>query len=91
MPWPYPDNNVEEWRTYAVVVPITDLVHGTNVVQLGADQAEALENVDIILSGTFRRAVPILPGSNNKYPGTEQCHSQSTIFSPPPRLPLQLR
>ena len=69
VPWPYPDNNVEEWRTYAVVVPITDLVHGTNVVQLGADQAEVFANVDIIL-GDVPGAVPILPGSNNKYPGT---------------------
>src|SRR5262249_5313115 len=34
-PWPYPDVLQNTWRTFAVTIPITDLVAGTNVVQLG--------------------------------------------------------
>ncbi len=37
VPWPYPDQVQFTWRTFAVTVPLTDLVAGTNVVQLGAD------------------------------------------------------
>jgi hypothetical protein len=38
VPWPYPDNFGYIWRTYAVTIPVTDLVAGTNVVAIGADQ-----------------------------------------------------
>ena len=37
-PWPYPDTRTYTWHTYAVTIPIADLVTGTNVVHLGADQ-----------------------------------------------------
>jgi hypothetical protein len=37
VPWPYPDNAQYDWRTFAVTIPVTDLVAGTNVVQLGGD------------------------------------------------------
>ena len=37
--WPYPDSQGFTWRTLGVTIPITDLVAGTNVVTIGADQA----------------------------------------------------
>lgn len=68
-PWPYPDQDTASTRTLAVTIPVTDLIAGTNVVQLGADQAEAFFNVDIVL-GAVPGGVAVLPGSNQKYPGT---------------------
>jgi len=68
VPWPYPDQLIYTWRTFAVTIPLTDLVPGTNLVQLGADTAQVFSNVDIVLvNGTG--GVPVLPGSNNAYPG----------------------
>jgi hypothetical protein len=67
-PWPYPDNLQQSWRTFAVSIPITDLVTGTNVVQLGSDQAMVTSNVNIVLV-EVPGGVPVLPGSNNVYPG----------------------
>ncbi len=67
-PWPYPDKLQNTWRTFAVTIPITDLVPGTNVVQLGSDQAMVSSNVNIVLVDV-PGGVPILPGSNNAYPG----------------------
>lgn len=69
VPWPYPDNNNYLWRTFAVTIPLTDLVAGTNVVQLGADKAQVFVNVDIVLVNV-PGGVPVLPGSKNTYPGT---------------------
>jgi hypothetical protein len=66
-PWPYPDTQAYTWRTYAVTIPITDLVAGTNVVQLGSDQDMVTSNVNIVLVDV-PGGVPILPGSNNAYP-----------------------
>ena len=66
-PWPYPENLTNTWRTFAVTIPITDLVPGTNVVQLGSDQAMATSNVNIVLVDV-PGGVPVLPGSNNAYP-----------------------
>ena len=66
-PWPYPDQLTNTWRTFAVAIPITDLVPGTNVVQLGADQPLATSNVNIVLVDV-PGGVPVLPGSNNAYP-----------------------
>jgi len=66
-PWPYPDQ-LETPRSGAVTIPVTDLVAGTNVVQLGADTMEVFSNVDIVLVNV-PAAVPVLPGSNNSYPG----------------------
>jgi hypothetical protein len=66
-PWPYPDTLGYMWRTFAVTIPITDLVPGTNVVQLGSDQAMATSNVNIVLVDV-PGGVPVLPGSNNVYP-----------------------
>jgi hypothetical protein len=67
-PWPYPDQIIHSWRTFAVTIPITDLIAGTNVVQLGADKAEVFSNVDIVLV-EVRGGAPVLPGSNNALPG----------------------
>jgi hypothetical protein len=67
VPWPYPDQ-IASIRTLAVTIPVTDLVAGTNVVQLGADQAEAFFNVNIVLVDV-PGGVPALTGSNNAYPG----------------------
>jgi len=66
VPWPYPDQ-IPSIRTLAVTIPVTDLIAGTNVVQLGADQAEAFFNVNIVLVD-IPGGVPVLPGSNNAYP-----------------------
>ena len=68
-PWPYPDTQAFTWRTYAVTIPITDLVAGTNVVQLGSDQAMITSNVNIVLVDV-PGGVPVLPGSNNAYPAS---------------------
>jgi len=67
--WPYPDQDTSTTRSYAVTIPVTDLVAGTNVVQLGADQYEAFFNVSIVLAAV-PGGVPVLPGSNNAYPGS---------------------
>jgi hypothetical protein len=65
--WPYPDTQGFTWKTFAVSIPVTDLVAGTNVVQLGSDQAMATSNVNIVLVNV-PGGVPVLPGSNNAYP-----------------------
>lgn len=67
VPWPYPDQLQNTWRTLAVTIPITDLVPGTNVLQLGADTAEVFSNIDIVL-GDVPGGVPVLPGANDSYP-----------------------
>jgi hypothetical protein len=77
-PWPYPDQLQGTWRTFAVTIPVTDLVAGTNVVQLGSDQPMITSNVNIVL-GNVPGGVPILPGSNNAYPGN---------VAPPPPPPV---
>jgi len=66
-PWPYPPNTLAGWYTLAVTIPITDLVAGTNVVQLGSDQPMVSSNVNIVLVNV-PGGVPVLPGSNNAYP-----------------------
>ena len=58
------------WRTYAVTIPITDLVPGTNVVQIGSDQDMITSNVNIVLVDV-PGGVPVLPGSNNAYPASQ--------------------
>jgi hypothetical protein len=65
--WPYPDKLGFTWRTFAVTIPVTDLVPGTNVVQLGSDQTIVTANVNIVLV-EVPGGVPVLPGSNNAYP-----------------------
>lgn len=65
--WPYPDQIRNTWRTFAVTVPVTDLIAGTNVVQLGSDQPMISANVNIVLVNV-PGGVPVLPGSNNAYP-----------------------
>jgi hypothetical protein len=55
------------WNTYAVTIPVTDLVAGTNVVQLGADTDIVFSNVDIVLADV-PGGVPVLPGSPTIYP-----------------------
>jgi hypothetical protein len=68
-PWPYPDKIQYTWRTFAVTIPITDLVPGTNVVQLGSDQPMVSSNANIVLVDV-PGGVPVLPGSNNAYPAS---------------------
>lgn len=68
VPWPYPDQIIYSWHTFAVTIPLTDLVAGTNTVLLGSDVAEVFSNVDIVLVNV-PGGVPVLPGSNNSYPG----------------------
>jgi hypothetical protein len=78
VPWPYPVNPGdagESWRTYALAIPITDLVAGTNVVQIGADQQIVSSNVNIVLVDV-PGGVPVLPGSNNAYPAGSALPSQ---------------
>ena len=67
VPWPFPDQLTFTWRTFAVTIPVTDLVPGTNVVQIGSDQTMITSNIDIVL-GDVPGGVPVLPGSNNAYP-----------------------
>jgi hypothetical protein len=50
-----------------VAIPITDLVPGTNVVQLGSDQAMVTSNINIVLVDV-PGGMPVLAGSNNAYP-----------------------
>ena len=49
VPWPYPERQGYTWRTVAASIPMTDLVPGTNVVTIGADQTIATSNVNIVL------------------------------------------
>lgn len=69
VPWPYPDQLQATVRTFAVTVPVTDLVTGTNTVLLGAEVALVFSNVDIVLAGVTG-AVAVLPGANDAYPGS---------------------
>ncbi|WP_426527836.1 hypothetical protein [Bradyrhizobium sp. McL0615] len=66
-PWPYPDTTGFTWRTFAVTIPASDLIAGTNVVQIGGDQPLVTSNVNIVLVDV-PGGVPVLPGSNNSYP-----------------------
>lgn len=71
-PWVAPQNAqttvpTPAWATYAVVIPLTDLVPGTNTVSLGTDAALAFANVDIVLAAVTG-GVPVLPGSVQTYP-----------------------
>jgi hypothetical protein len=67
VPWTAPQNMQATWDTYAVVIPVADLVAGTNTVQLGTDVAAVFSNVDIVLAAV-PGGVPVLPGANNAYP-----------------------
>jgi hypothetical protein len=49
VPWPYPERQGFTWRTMAASIPLTDLVPGTNVVTIGANQALVTSNVNIVL------------------------------------------
>ena len=84
-PWPYPDTQAFTWKTFAVTIPITDLVAGTNVVQLGSDQAMATSNVNIVLVDV-PGGVPVLPGSNNAYPAGGAPSGSSQTSTPTRRL-----
>ena len=80
VPYPYPANDtlaadgtafgVSSWRTYPLSIPITELVAGTNVVEIGTDiqnDTTVVSNVNIVLVDV-PGGVPVLPGSNNAYP-----------------------
>ena len=66
VPWPYPDT-FPDFRTLAVTIPVTDLVTGTNVVQIGANQLLITSNVNIVLANV-PGGVPVLPGNPRAYP-----------------------
>lgn len=87
--WPYPDTIGSSWRTFAVTIPLTDLVAGTNVVQIGSDKPQVTSNVNIVLVNV-PGGVPVLPGSNNAYPsgpvainGVCGNANGTTVSSPP--------
>jgi hypothetical protein len=67
--WPYPSSLRQGWwKTLAVTIPLTDLVAGTNVVQIGSvDQPLFVSNVNLVLVNVTG-GVPVLPGSVNSYP-----------------------
>lgn len=65
--WPYPDTLNPNYRTLAVTIPVTDLVTGTNVVQIGADQQLVTSSVNIVLANV-PGGVPVLPGNSRSYP-----------------------
>jgi hypothetical protein len=80
VPYPYPANDtqagdgtafgVSSWRTYPLTIPITELVAGTNVVEIGTDiqnDSTLVANVNIVLVDV-PGGVPVLPGSKNAYP-----------------------
>jgi hypothetical protein len=67
VPWGPPESAQANWSTYAVPIPLSDLVPGTNTVELGSDAYTAFANVDLVL-GDVPGGVPVLPGSNNAYP-----------------------
>jgi hypothetical protein len=75
VPYPYPANDspgfgVGAWRTYPLTIPITELVAGTNVVEIGSDtqnDSTMVANVSIVLVDV-PGGVPVLPGSKNAYP-----------------------
>jgi hypothetical protein len=58
--WPYPERQGYTWRTLAVPITLTDLVTGTNVVTIGADQGIITSNVNIVLVNTGA-VVPAAP------------------------------
>jgi hypothetical protein len=47
--WPFPNRLGFTWRTFAVTIPIQDLVAGTNSVTIGGDQPIVTSNVNIVL------------------------------------------
>jgi len=49
--WPYPDTLGYTTRTLAAPVPLSEVVTGTNSVNIWTDQAVVVSNVDIILAG----------------------------------------
>jgi hypothetical protein len=69
-PWPYPDMIQSTWRTFAVTIPLTDLVPGTNVVQIGGDQPLVTSNINIVLVNV-PGGVPVLPGNSRTYPSAQ--------------------
>jgi hypothetical protein len=84
VPYPYPANDTlnpgdgtsfgtSSWRTYPLTIPITQLVAGTNVVEIGTDiqnDNTLVSNVNIVLVDV-PGGVPVLPGSNNAYPASQ--------------------
>ena len=61
VPWPYPERQGFTWRTFAVSIPITDLVPGTNAVTIGADQTITTTNIDIVLVNAGAQTPPSTP------------------------------
>lgn len=47
--WPFPDQQTFTWRTFAYTIPLTDLITGTNTVQIGATDAIVSSNVGLVL------------------------------------------
>jgi hypothetical protein len=61
--WPYPDSLTFTWRTIDMVVPITDLVAGTNKVEIGSNQGMVVSNVNIVLVNTDVTSPPTGTGT----------------------------
>lgn len=58
--WPFPDTQGVTWRTFAVTIPLTDLIAGTNVVTLGSDQAFVTSNVNLVLVNVSAMPAPVI-------------------------------
>jgi hypothetical protein len=85
-PWPFGGPEVisqNYWKTLAVTIPLSDLIAGTNVVQLGSDTGMVTANVNIVLVNV-PGGVPVLPGSNNAYPGGAPNPTPVATGTPPP-------
>jgi hypothetical protein len=83
VPWPYPDMLAATWRTYALTIPTTDLVAGSNVVTIGSpDQAINVANVNIVLVDV-PGGVPILPGNPTTYPSGQTPIPTVTLTASP--------
>jgi hypothetical protein len=95
IPWPYPTNvdqyGNSSWRTYPLSISLSDLVPGTNVVTIGSPTDGLMTaNVNIVLVDV-PGGVPVLPGADNRYPGSTgnppPPPSQLPPPPPPPVLP----
>ena len=54
-------------RTFAIDIPVTDVIAGSNTVQLGSDADLVYFDVDIDLVDVAN-GVPVLPGAERGYP-----------------------
>ncbi len=79
--WPYPDHVGSSWRTFAYLIPISDLVAGTNVVRLGGDQSLITSNVNIVLVNVDGTAPPGQTATPPPNPATTATSVSATATS----------